>query len=141
MKNSPRPLFLIINKLYSWNYAFRQVAFSWHLPKPDSSIGLADGKGRFIIPETMFPLLQNPMLARFTPLQPTLVIVHGDLRRVCSCSAMNTHFMKLPKNSYCADVASRGRLELGSECWNRGQMILMHYMLQHSAVPFCELVW
>ena len=54
--------------------------------------------------------------------------------------AMETHFTKLPKNSYCADVASRGSLELRSEFCNRGQTIFTHYA-QHSAVLFCELVW
>ena len=34
------------------------------------------------------------------------------------------HFMKLATNSYCADIASRGNLELGSECHNRRQTIL-----------------
>ena len=63
------------------------------------------------------------MEVSFTPLQPTLGIVHGDLTLVCGCLAMETHFMKLPTNSYCADVASRGSLELGSECCNRGQII------------------
>ena len=42
--------------------------------------------------------LQSPMAARFTPLQSTLGIVHGDLRLVCGCSAMETHFMNLPMN-------------------------------------------
>jgi hypothetical protein len=55
--------------------------------------------------------------------------------------AMETHFMKLQTNSYCADVASRDSLELGSECCNRGQKIYMRYTLQHSAVPFGELLW
>jgi hypothetical protein len=45
-----------------------------------------------------------------------------------------THFMKLPTNSYCVDVASRGSSELGSEYCNRGQTIF-------TVVPFCELVW
>ena len=49
--------------------------------------------------------------------------------------------MKLPTHSACAGVASRGSLELASECCNRGQTIIKRYMLQHSAVPFCELVW
>jgi hypothetical protein len=31
-------------------------------------------------------------------------------------------------------------LELGSECCNRGQTIFTFNALQHSAVPFCELV-
>jgi hypothetical protein len=30
-------------KLYSWHYAFRQVAFSWTPPNPDVSIRLTDG--------------------------------------------------------------------------------------------------
>ena len=68
-------------------------------------------------------------------------IAHGDVRLVCGCSAMETHFMKLPTNSSCADVASRGSLELGSQCCNRGQTIFTRYELQHSVVPFCELVW
>jgi hypothetical protein len=45
----------------------------------------------------MFPLLQNPMVANFTKLKPMLGIVHGDLRFVCSCSAMENHFMKFPE--------------------------------------------
>ena len=48
-----------------------------------------------------------------TLLQPMLGIALGDLRLVCSCSAMETHFMKLPMNSSCAEVASRGNSELG----------------------------
>jgi hypothetical protein len=61
------------------------------------------------------------MVTSFTPLQPMLAIAHGDLRLVCGCSAMETHFRKLPKNSYCADVTSRGSLELGSEYCSRDQ--------------------
>ena len=67
--------------------------------------------------------------------------VHGDLRIVCGCSAMETHFMKLLMNSVCADVASRVSLELSHECCNRRQTIFPRNTLQHSAVPFCELVW
>ena len=59
-----------------------KVAFSWHPPNPDSSIGLLDGEVGFITPENAFPLLQSPMVASFTPLQPTLGIAHGDLRLV-----------------------------------------------------------
>jgi hypothetical protein len=47
----------------------------------------------------------------FTSLQMTLRIAHGDLRLACGCLFMETHFMKLQANSYCADG-----LELGSEC-------------------------
>jgi hypothetical protein len=49
----------------------------------------------------------------FTPLQLTLGIEYGELRLVCGCLAMETHFIKLPTNSYCAEVASRASLELG----------------------------
>jgi hypothetical protein len=57
-------------------------------------------------------------------------------------SAMETHFMKLQTNSYCPDIASRVSLELcSSECCNWEQMIYMHYVCQHSPVPFCALVW
>jgi hypothetical protein len=52
---------------------------------------------------------------------------------VYGCSAMETHFMMLPTNNYWAEVASRGRLELCSECCNRGQTIFTRYALQHSA--------
>jgi hypothetical protein len=55
------------------------------------------------------------MAASFTPLQPMLGIAHGDLRLVCGCSAMETHFMKFLMNSSCADFASRVSLELGGE--------------------------
>ena len=77
-------------------------------------------------PENTFPLLQSPMATSFTPLQPTLGIAHADLRLVCDCLAMETHFMKLPTNRSCADVASSGSLELGSECFNRFSTQLSH---------------
>ena len=50
--------------------------------------------------------------------------------------------MKLPTNSYCADVASKGSLELGSECCNRGKMILhaTHFSIRRSrSVSLCGL--
>jgi hypothetical protein len=55
------------------------------------------------------------MAVSFKPLQPTLGVAHSDLRLVCGCSAMENHFMKFQTNSSCADVASRGSLELSSE--------------------------
>lgn len=48
----------------------------------------------------------------FTSLQTMLGIVHGDLRLVCSCLTMETYFMKLLMLISCADVTSRGTLEL-----------------------------
>ena len=113
MKNSPR--FLL--RQNSQVVLFGQVVFSWHPSNPDSSVALPDGEAWFITPENAFPLLQSPLAASFTPLQPTLGVAHGDLRLMWGCSAMETHFMKLQTNSYCADVASRGSLELGGECY------------------------
>ena len=120
-------------------YAYGQITLFWHPPNPDSSIRLPDGEARFIIPVNAFPLLQSPMAASFTPLQLMLGILQCNLRLVCGCSAMETHFMKLPMNCSCADVASRGSLELRSQCCNRGQTMFILYVLQHSAVPFCGI--
>ena len=65
----------------------------------------------------------------------SLQITHFHCSRVQWLQALyhslKTHLMKLPMNSYCANIASRGSLELGGERCNRG----------HSAVLFCELVW
>jgi hypothetical protein len=66
-----------------------------------------------ITPENRFPLLHSPMAVSFTPLQQTLGKADGDLWLVCGCTAKETQFMKLLTNSYCADFASRGSLELG----------------------------
>ena len=79
------------------------------------------------------------MAGRLIPIQPTLGIVHGDLRLVCGCSAMETHFMKLLTNSYRADVASRGSLELCSECCLSSVTIFTRYALQHSRVRSLSL--
>jgi hypothetical protein len=76
------------------------------------------------------------MVASFTPLNMTL-----GIRIVVLGLCVETHFMKLLLNSSCADVASEGSLELSSECCHRGQTIFTDYVLQHSAVLFCELVW
>jgi hypothetical protein len=58
---------------------------------------------------------------------------------VCGCSAMETHFMKLSANSSYADVASRGSLELSSECCNRGQMIFTCFSTRRSCpVSLCS---
>jgi hypothetical protein len=60
-------------KLYSWHYAFRQVAFSWHPPNPDSTVGLPEREVWFITPENGFHYA--PVSANFTPHQPTLHMV------------------------------------------------------------------
>lgn len=46
----------------------------------------------------------------YTNLTPGLS--HSDLRFACRCSAMTAHFMKLPTNSSCANVFSRGSLKV-----------------------------
>ena len=73
-------------KLYTWHNAVRQVPFSWQPPKPDSSIRLPDAETQFLTPEKASPLLCSPVVACFTPLHPR------------SCSAMETHSMKLSMN-------------------------------------------
>ena len=60
-------------KLYSWHYALGQIAFSWHLPNPDLSVGLPDCDAWFITPENAFPLLQSPMAMSFRPFQSLIV--------------------------------------------------------------------
>ena len=87
-------------KLYRWYYTLGQVAFPWHPPNPDLSVGLPDVEARFITPEFAFQLLQSTMAVSFTPIQPTLGIAHGYLRLECVCSAMETHFMKIPTISF-----------------------------------------
>ena len=105
MKNHPRPFFLL-HQMLQLALCIAADTFSWYPP--------------------------NPTVSSVTPLQPTIGIAHDDLQLVCSSSAMETHFKKLPTSSSCADVASRGSLELGSECCNprTGDF----YALQHSAV-------
>ena len=40
----PSPNHYSSTNRYSWHYALGQVVFSWHLPNPDSSVGLPDGE-------------------------------------------------------------------------------------------------
>jgi hypothetical protein len=119
-------------KLYSWHYALALVAFFWHPPNPDSSVRLPDAEAWFTTPENAFPLIHSPMAARFTPLQPTLGIAHGDLRLVCSCLAMETHFMKLPTNSSCAGCFQR---QFGTLCCNRGHSAIGGPVLSLCGLP------
>ena len=112
-ENSPRPLLLLHQTL--------QLA----LCIGAGSVLLASTKPRYVH-------LDCQMVKRDSPLQRMhfhcsrvqwwqalhhssrhLALSIVDLRFVCGCSAMETHYMKLP-----------GSLELGSECWNRGQTIV-----------------
>ena len=140
MNNSPRPLFLLHQTL--------QLALCIRA----CSIFLASAKPRYVHrtarwwsvvqhSRARISTAPEPMAENFRPPQPTLDIVHGDLSLVCGYSAMETHFMMLLTDSSCADVASRGSLELGSECCNWGQTMFARYTLQQSLVSFCELVW
>ena len=82
------------------------------------------------------------MAASFTPLQPSLGIVHVDLGLVCSCSDMETHFMKLLTNSSGAEVASRGSLELSSECCNWRFLCTTCFSTRQSrSVSLCGLLF
>ena len=63
--------------------------FSWHLPYPDSSVGLPDGEAGIHHSRESFSTA-SPIAASFTPLQPTLGIVHGDQRLACGYPAMVT---------------------------------------------------
>ena len=57
------------------------------------------------------------MPACFTSLQLTLGIVHGDLRLVCAAARpRKLIFHEFPDEQFLCDVASRGGLELVSEC-------------------------
>ena len=60
-------------------------------------------------------------------------------RLLCGCSVMEIHYRKLLMNSYCADVASRGSLELGSECSNQGQIFTHYSTLWSHSVSLCGL--
>jgi hypothetical protein len=123
MRNSPRPLFLHQTLQLALCIGAGCVLLASAKPR----FALPDGEAWFMTPEKVFPLLQSPMAASFTPLQSTLVIAHSDLK---SCVQL---LVKLPTNSSCADVASRGSLELCSD----------FYELHASALSglFCELVW
>lgn len=52
-----------------------------------------------------------------------------------SCSAMETHAMKLPANRYCADINVRGGLSL---C--RGLATFTDYAPQRSTTPLCNFM-
>jgi hypothetical protein len=137
MKNSPRPLFLLRQTLqFALCIGAGGVLLTSQICPSDCQMVKRDSSL-----QRMYFHCSSPIVVSFTPLQPTLGIAHDDIWLVCGCSAMEAHFMKLLTNRSCADVASRGSLELCSECCNRGQIIFTRYALQHSAVSFCELVW
>ena len=118
MKNSPRPIFLLHQTL---------------------QLSLCIGGGSVLLAsaQTQICLSDSQMVKRDSSLHRMCFhcsrvqwqrALHSSrrlafrmVRFLCGCSAMESHFMKLPMNSYCADFASRGSLELGSECYNRGQ--------------------
>ena len=139
MKNSPRPLFPLHQTL--------QLARCIRA----GGVLLASTKRRYVRRNARWWSMIHHSIERISialesnggelaPLQPTVGIAHSDLRLMCSCSSMETHSMKLSTNSVCADVASSISLELVVSVTTR-QMIFLHYVLQHSVVPFRELVW
>ncbi|CAI9532180.1 unnamed protein product, partial [Staurois parvus] len=50
------------------------------------------------------PLFYSPVAACFILLYPTLCIPLSDVRLGCSCSAMETHSMKLSTHCCCANL-------------------------------------
>lgn len=52
--------------------------------------------------------------------------------------AIETHAMKLPVHSLCADVYGRGGLDL---CSYLALQTFMHYAPQNSANPHCNFMW
>ena len=74
MKNSLRSLFLLHQTL-QLALCIGPGSVLLASTKPRYSVGLPDGEAWFIT-----PLLQRPMTATFTPLQPTLGIAHGDFK-------------------------------------------------------------
>lgn len=97
-----------------------------------------DREACFVFPQNLFLLLQSLMVARFTPLHLTFGIVFGDVKASCSCSAVETHAMKLPVHSFCADVNARGGLELCSYWGSIALATFMHCVPQHLATPLCN---
>ncbi|KAJ8015419.1 hypothetical protein DPEC_G00025920 [Dallia pectoralis] len=73
----------------------------------------------YTTPEDTGPLLQSPVAVCVTPLQTKLSIVHVDVGLATSCLAMETHFLIHPTHSSCANVVSRGSMELCGERHNR----------------------
>ena len=73
---------------------------------------------------------------------PAMALRMGILGLCAQVLSHGNPFHEVPdlKKSHCANVASRSSLQLGNECCTRGQAIFTCYVLQHSAVPFCELV-
>ncbi|CAI9544268.1 unnamed protein product [Staurois parvus] len=53
------------------------------------------------------------MAPSFTPLHPTLCISLGDVRLGCSCSAMETHSMKLSTH-FCSNLKATRSWEIFS---------------------------
>jgi hypothetical protein len=119
-----------------WYLQFVPVIGSRELERKAAKVWIGFGGDQWDIPAGA-----RPMAASFTPLQPTLGIAHGDLRLLCGCSAVETHFMKILTNSYCVDVAPRGSLELGNECCNWGRFLrATHFGTRQSrSVSLCGL--
>lgn len=75
-------------KIYCWLYAFRFKTVPWCPSNPDLSIRLPDTEVWFIRGHCSVQRCHD------LPVQLMLAIAHSDLRLMCSCSAMETHFMK-----------------------------------------------
>ena len=82
-------------------YALRQVAFAWHPPNLDLSVRLLDGEAWFNTPDNVFPLLQ--WLQALHHSSQCLALRMVILGLCAAVRPLKPIFIKLLKNSYCAD--------------------------------------
>ncbi len=77
----------------------------------------------------------------FTPLHLMLSIVFDDVRLAYSCSATETHSMKLPLHVFCVDINGRGCLEIFSYCMESANALWLRFapVLKHFHLPIVPL--
>uniref|UniRef100_A0A4W5QV57 Nucleolar complex protein 3 homolog n=1 Tax=Hucho hucho TaxID=62062 RepID=A0A4W5QV57_9TELE len=105
----------------------------------------AQGSGVFL-PELDEPEYCNPQNTALWELHTLRRHYHPVVRRFAThlCAGAPSEgsgaliVQLLSTNSYCADIASRGSLELSTECCNRGQMIFTRFSTWRSrSVSLC----
>lgn len=70
-----------------------------------------------------------------------LYIVLGGVRLGCSCSALETHSMKLCKHRSWADLKTTWGLEVCSD-WLCGKLATsVHHLPHHLLTPLCYFTW
>lgn len=71
-EKQPHTTYPSFAKLNIWHNVVKRGTFSLHTPNPDSPIRLPNRETCFSTSQNMFPLLQSPVTACFTPLHPYL---------------------------------------------------------------------